>query len=75
MITDIKISDISTLTVRPTTKDDLPALLALINAWGQHFYQRNVETIENLQHQFNLPDWDHSKSSIIVLNPESEAIA
>ena len=75
MITDIKISDISTLTMRPTTRDDLPALLALVNAWGHHFYRRNIETMENLQHQFHLPDWDHTKSSHIVLNPDGEAIA
>jgi mycothiol synthase len=58
------------LTVRPPTRDELPAIHALIRASDLDIFGRTDYTMQELQHDWSRPEFDPATDAWVVAMPE-----
>ncbi len=61
--------------VRPATQDDIPAMVAVANAYDEVDLGRPDTAVEHLAEGFRTRDFDAQRNSWLVLEPRGDAVA
>ncbi|MFP4320836.1 MAG: GNAT family N-acetyltransferase [Anaerolineales bacterium] len=61
-------------TLRPTTWDDLAAVVDMLNAWSQDRYNQDRFTPELIRMEWETPNWSPETHSRVIVTPDGDLV-
>ena len=60
--------------LRPATMDDLSAVVAMLNAWGNHYLGHNEFSEDELRGEWEYPLFSLAESSRLAYTPDGQVV-